>query len=265
MSMQKDVAEEMTFPELLMGRYYNSRGQDRVPFRFAEHFEISVYLEDSGTLYINDQPHRLHRGDVRFIRPGTKLRSTEEYSCYSFWLRFGKENDLYNRDLISAILPYFHGGEEMITDAETAVSLFSSDQIGSKLKMNLYVMKLLYKCYSLSVKAQIQSPAVESCIAYLREHFKEPITLETLGDLTGYVPLHVLRIFKAETGKTPHDYLCDLRMTYARNRLLNTEQTIHQIAAECGFQSASHFQTLFKQKFNITPGKFRKNAEGFDI
>ena len=84
MSMQKDVAEEMTFPELLMGRYYNSRGQDRVPFRFAGHFEISVYLEDSGTLYINDQPHRLHRGDVRFISPGTKLRSTEEYSCYSF-------------------------------------------------------------------------------------------------------------------------------------------------------------------------------------
>ena len=131
--------------------------------------------------------------------------------------------------------------------------------------MNMYLLKMLYKAYSLSIKSHIQSPAVESCISYLREHFKEPITLETLGDLTGYVPLHVLRIFKAETGKTPHDYLCDLRMTYARNLLLNTEQTVHQIAAECGFQSSSHFQTLFKQKFNTTPGKFRKSTESFDL
>lgn len=265
MNTSKAVAEEKTYPSLLMGRYYNSRFHDRVPYRFAEHFEISVYLEDSGTLYINDQPHALHRGDVRFIRPGTKLRSTEEYSCYSFWLRFGEKNTDYNQELIDAILSFFHGGEEMISDAETLVSLFSSDQIGSKLKMNMYLLKILYKAYSLSIKSHIQSPAVESCIAYLREHFKEPITLEVLGDLTGYVPLHVLRLFKAETGKTPHEYLSEIRMTRARNLLLNTDMPIALIASDCGFQSSSHFQTLFKQKFGITPGKFRKNAEGFDI
>ena len=180
-------------------------------------------------------------------------------------MRFGDENTAYNEELIGAILPFFYGGEEMIADAETTVSLFSSDQSGSKLKMNLFVMKLLYKCYSISVKAQIQSPAVEACIAYIREHFHQSITLEDLGTLTGYVPLHVLRIFKAETGKTPHEYLSDLRMTQARNLLLNTDLSIAQVSSDCGFQSSSHFQTLFKQRFGITPGKFRKNAEGFDI
>ena len=265
MNTHTGVAEENTFPTILMGRYYNSRGQERVPFRFAEHFEISVYLEDSGTLFINDEPHALHRGDVRFIRPGTKLGSAEEYSCYSMWLRFGKENTDYNEELIASILPFFHGGEEMISDAETVISLFSSDQAGSKLKMNLYVMKLFYKCYSLSAKAQISSPAVKSCIEYIKEHFHKGVTLEDLGTLTGYVPLHVLRLFKAETGKTPHDYLCEVRMTKARNLLLNSDAPIARIALECGFQSSSHFQTLFKQKFGMTPGKFRKNAEGFDI
>ena len=265
MTREPGFAEERTFPKLLMARYYNSRGMERVPYRYAEHFEISVYLEDSGTLYIDGKAHSLHRGDMRFIRPGTHLRSTEEYSCYSFWLRFGEDNTEYPSELIDAILSFLHGGEEMISDASQAVTLFASDQVGSKLKMNMYLLKILYKAYSLSIKSHIQSPAVECCIAYLREHFKEPITLETLGDLTGYVPLHVLRIFKAETGKTPHDYLCDLRMTCARNLLLNTEQTIHQIASECGFQSSSHFQTLFKQKFGVTPGKFRKNTEGFDL
>lgn len=265
MNARASVSEARTFPELLMGRYYNSRGMDRVPYRFAEHFELSVYLEDSGTLYINDQPHSLHRGDVRFIRPGTKLGSTEEYSCYSFWFCFGEKNTDYNDALIDAILPFFHGSEEMIADAETAVSLFSSDQIGSKLKMNLYFMKLFYKCYSLSAKAQISSPAVQACVSHIKEHYAQSVTLEELGALTGYVPLHVLRLFKAETGKTPHDYLCEVRMTRARNLLLNTDLSIARIASECGFQSVSHFQTLFKQKFGITPGKFRKNAEGFDI
>lgn len=265
MRIRANASEAKNLPELLMGRYYNSRGMDRAPYRFAEHFELSVYLEDSGTLYINDKPHPLHRGDVRFICPGTKLRSTEEYSCYSFWFRFGEQNDEYSQDLLETILPFFHGGEEMIADAETTVSLFSSDQLGSKLKMNLYMMRLLYKCYSLSAKAQISSPAVETCIAYIKEHYARSVTLEELGALTGYVPLHVLRLFKAEMGKTPHEYLCEVRMTRARNLLLNTDLSIARIASECGFQSVSHFQTLFKQKFGITPGRFRKNAQGFDI
>ncbi|MBQ8432369.1 MAG: helix-turn-helix domain-containing protein [Clostridia bacterium] len=260
-----NIPEEQTIPTLMMSRYYNSRGQERVPYRYAEFFEISVYLESSGTLYINDHPYTLHRGDVRFIRPGTKLRSIGEYSCYSFWFRFGKENNEYSAALIDKILPFFSCGEEIIADASNTVSLFAADRVGSKLKMNMMFLRLLYKCYSFSVKSQIQSPAVQTCIAYLREHFSEQITLEHLGTLTGYVPLHVLRIFKAETGETPHDYLCNLRMTYARNLLLNTDGTISEVASKCGFQSSSHFQTLFKQKFGITPGKYRKSAEGYDL
>lgn len=258
------IPEEAMLPQLQMGRLYNSRGQERVPFRYAELFEISVYLEDSGILYINDKKHILHRGDVRFIRPGTKLRSFQEYSCYSFYFSFGEDNTAYDAKLIDQILPFFHGGEEMIDDASNAVRLFASDQVGSKLKMNIFMLKLLYQCYSCSVKSQIRSPAVRACMDYLKEHYNEQITLEHLGTLTGYVPLHVLRIFKTETGKTPHHFLGEVRMNHARDFLLNTDASICEIAAKCGFQSASHFQTLFKQKFGITPGKFRKNAERFE-
>ena len=257
--------EAETFPTLIMGRLYNSRGLERMPYRYTEFFEISTYLEDSGTLYINDVPHDLHRGDVRFIRPGTKLCSEGEYSCYSFWLRFGEENNAYDPALIDAILPFFHGGEDLIDDARNAVSLFASDLPGSKVKMNMLMLRILYNAHSISLQSQIHSPAVRSCISYLREHFQNPVTLETLGALTGYVPLHVLRIFKSETGKTPHDFLCELRMTHARDMLLNTELSIAGIALECGFQSASHFQTLFKNKFGITPGKFRRRAEAYHL
>lgn len=262
--MEHEVCQEAKmFPELIMGRLYNSRGMERVPYRYAEFFEISTYLEDSGTLYINDKPHPIHRGDVRFIRPGTKLCSVGEYSCYSFLFRFGENNDLCDASLINRILPFFHGGEEMIEDAKNAVSLYASELPGSKLKMNMLILRLLYNCYTLSVKSHIHSPAVQSCVSYLREHYQKPITLETLGALTGYVPLHVLRIFKSETGKTPHEFLCEIRMTHARDKLLNTDTSIAGIAMECGFQSASHFQTLFKQRFGITPGKFRKSADAY--
>ena len=119
MTANQEFSEEKMLPDLLMARYYNSRGMERVPYRYAEHFEISVYLEDSGTLYINHERYDLHRGDMRFIRPGTHLRSTEEYSCYSFWLRFGDDNTDYSADLVDAILPFFHGGEEMKSAASS--------------------------------------------------------------------------------------------------------------------------------------------------
>ena len=260
------VTEEKMYLSVLGARYYNSRSYmtGRSPARKAEHFEVSVYLEDSGIVFINDIPHKIHRGDVRFTTPGTVLYSEPPFSAYSIRLTFGEDNCQYSKEFIDAILPFFTYGEDIIPQFKKIAELFSSSDTGSKVLMNAYTLELLYNFYNATNESHKFTEPVKLCIDYIKEHYRQKVKLEELGEITGYVPLHVLRIFKQQTGKTPHEFAANLRLMEARNLLENTLLPVSEVAFRVGFSSASGFQIAFQQKFGISPGKYRKESEVFN-
>ena len=81
-----------------------------------------------------------------------------------------------------------------------------------------------------------------------------------LGELSSYSHIHILRLFKTETGISPHDWLTNIRINYAKEYLESTNIKISQIADLCGFSSDSHFKILFKKTTGFTPGNYRKNT-----
>lgn len=103
--------------------------------------------------------------------------------------------------------------------------------------------------------------AVRKSIIYMQEHMEQNITLETLGQVTSYSPLHIRRLFCQDTGLTPHEYLGRLRMEHARRLLKDSDILVSQIAAECGYASESHFQMLFKKIHGCTPGAYRRAGQ----
>lgn len=260
------VAEENMHLCVLGARYYNSRAYmtGRSPLRKAEYFEASIYLEDSGIVYINDVPHKIHRGDVRFTAPGTLLYSEPPFSAYSILFTFGSNNCQYSQEFIQSIPPYFTCGEDAIPQFSKVAELFSSSETGSKLLMNAQAMELLYTFYNSTNELQKVSEPVKLCVDYIKEHFQDKVNLEHLGVITGYVPLHVLRIFKQQTGKTPHEFAANLRLMEARNLLENTLLPVSEVAFRVGFSSASGFQIAFQKRFGISPGKYRRESEIFN-
>ena len=77
------------------------------PGRTAEAYEISLYLEGSGTIYINDKEYKVHNGDVRFSKPGTKLTSSPKYKCYTAIFDFGESNMILRNQILDNIPEYF--------------------------------------------------------------------------------------------------------------------------------------------------------------
>ena len=260
------VSEENMHLSVLGARYFNSRAYMTVksPVRKAKYFEISIYLEDNGTVYINDTPHKIHRGDVRFTSPDTMLYSEPPFSAYSILFTFGTDNCQYSKEFIQSIPVFFPCGEDYIQQFKKVAELFSSSDTGSKLLMNSKAMELLYNLYNTTNRLQDVSEPIKLCIDYIKEHYQEKIKLEDLGVITGYVPLHVLRIFKQQTGKTPHEYAANLRLMEARNLLESTLLPVSEIAFRVGFSSASGFQIAFQNRFGISPGKYRRESERFN-
>jgi AraC family transcriptional regulator len=64
-------------------------------------------------------------------------------------------------------------------------------------------------------------------------------------------------VFRAATGTTIHGFRRELRLRHALAHLLDGDESLADIASDCGFASQSHLTNLFRERFGITPAKAR--------
>ncbi len=86
------------------------------------------------------------------------------------------------------------------------------------------------------------------------------LSLESLADESGYSRAHFLRMFRAATGLTPHQYVLELRLTHAKYCLTQKGSSLIDTALTCGFSSQSHMTSVFRQHLGVTPAEFRRNS-----
>ena len=86
------------------------------------------------------------------------------------------------------------------------------------------------------------------------------LSLEALAEESGYSRAHFLRMFRAATGLTPHQFVLGLRLSRAQECLRQKNASIIDIAVSCGFSSQSHMTSVFRNRLEMTPAEFRRNA-----
>ncbi|MFZ5945609.1 MAG: helix-turn-helix domain-containing protein [Bacillota bacterium] len=95
-------------------------------------------------------------------------------------------------------------------------------------------------------------------IEYINERYDSFFTLEELAVHAGFHPSYLVRAFKLQTGKTPYEYLQDVRIEHAKDLLKRQDLKITDVCYQVGFNNQSHFATLFKNKVGISPSYYRK-------
>ena len=86
-------------------------------------------------------------------------------------------------------------------------------------------------------------------------------TVQDLCKKMGYSRMQLNRLFKKYLDKTPHEYLADYRLRYARNLLRTTDMKILDVAMALGYSTLSQFQLSFKKRFGLPPGQYRKKSK----
>ena len=89
--------------------------------------------------------------------------------------------------------------------------------------------------------------------------FSCDLSLQALANESGYSRVHFVRMFRAATGYSPHNYLLDLRLERARELLNNPSLSLIDIALDCGFSSHSHMSRLFHKSVGVTPSAYRRS------
>jgi len=98
-------------------------------------------------------------------------------------------------------------------------------------------------------------PLAEEVREYLDTEFATPIGLKELGKRVGASSFGVLRMFQAEFGVSPNEYLSNLRIRHAKH-LLRQGLPIAEVAADCGFCDQTHLNRHFRQRVDLTPGQY---------
>lgn len=127
---------------------------------------------------------------------------------------------------------------------------------------------LLYEIYASAVKAAAlkelsteHTDRLAEVVQYIHEHYTDPdLSIEQLAALFGSSAVHFRRSFGKLYHTSPLKYITALRLSLARELLLNTELSVGEICARCGYTSVYYFDRVFKKEFGMQPLQLRKRS-----
>ncbi len=124
-------------------------------------------------------------------------------------------------------------------------------------------MKMLSDAsFSNTTHSFYNSRRVEKSMDYINKNFDKSIKLNEVAKLCNMTEAAFSRFFKAKTGMTFIDCLNEIRLGNASRMLIDTSQSIAEIAYHCGFNNISNFNRIFKKKKSCTPKDFRESYLG---
>ncbi len=110
--------------------------------------------------------------------------------------------------------------------------------------------------------SQAQTLAIDRAKSYLQVNFRDKVSLDDLAGASFISKYHLLRLFKEQTGLTPHLYQTHLRLNEARKRLMRGH-ALADVGFELGFTDQAHFIHTFKRYANQSPKKYRDQLRNF--
>jgi AraC-like DNA-binding protein/ligand-binding sensor protein len=102
-----------------------------------------------------------------------------------------------------------------------------------------------------------EPPLVLKAREYIEQHKNDELSLADVAKAAGASIFHFCKVFHKATGLKFTDYVARVRLEDARNRLLNPNFRISEIAYDVGFQSLTQFNRTFKRVFGESPSDFR--------
>jgi AraC family transcriptional regulator len=104
-----------------------------------------------------------------------------------------------------------------------------------------------------------QRELVEQAKVFIAQHWQANLRLDAIAQAVAASPYWLCRIFKKHTGSALHQYVQQLRLAHALDILLaRPDEPLTEIALKLGFYSHSHFTTMFRRAFGISPTTYRR-------
>lgn len=238
--------------------------------------ELTYLFKGTCKTVINGQEHLLHAGELQAVNSG---------DTHSLHLHYSEPCDalvvILPYPLLKSICPNINNMRisldersehycrliELFRQLIPLADAMKTDPLAC-LSINSIVYQILdillrHCCLSYPIMslAGDSAPAGDGLckriLEYLEENYRQDVTLATASAACNVSREHIARVLRGNLGVTFKRYLTDLRLRDAHKALLDTQQSVMEISMNSGFPNCKSFIAAFKQKYSITPQKYR--------
>lgn len=254
--------------------------------------EISLACAGEGSFSVENEQAKFRARDILLV--GTGLPHWGEISRYPYRFitvyflpsvlieldperdgprilrRFTARQSLANR----IIRPSRELGRHLVPLFEQIVSEFEGKEFGREIRLRTLLMELLVSLLrwehrhgrSGSVAPMdVDWQPIFRVLDYLRQNYTEPIYASKLAQASGMSESRLKILFRRALGMSWVKYLQGYRIHRAAALLSQPGSNVTEAAFAVGFESLSHFNSVFRSFLGVSPTVYVKNASGQDF
>lgn len=231
-------------------------------------WQIMYVVWAQGNVRIGDEWYTVRPHDLYLVRPGQVHASDDDNDArpHLWEFRLAVNRPLPPPFALSSLPPVLREVRDpaLLEGMRQLIDEFSGQQANWAWLCSLLGEQLLLRIVRLAAApAPALAPgtaqhaeAVARLRRYIHFHFHEPLTVADLAHEARLSPRRLTTIFREVCGRSPLDYVIEVRLDRAAELLREGRLTVSQVADRTGFASVHYFSRLFRRRRGVSPSAF---------
>ncbi len=128
----------------------------------------------------------------------------------------------------------------------------------SECKDKIILLKIIELIRSTPTAEPNPHPIIEKITEYIKNNLNDELSVNDIAKKMNISVYYLSHLFKQITGISILEYRNELRLTKAKQMLIESCLSVNEISIQCGFCNASYFAEVFSRSEKISPSQFRK-------
>ncbi len=263
---EKKIINDVEFPVQIVKNQIRHTGVYFSP-HWHEHIELHYVMEGKGVIACNQTPFKVEKGNILIINSNELHEGISHVDYYNAIVI------IFRMDDFSKEIANYHVIFQTLISNDTILkglleSIYreeSEKSLGYKLAMKGKIYELItfllrnYVVENLSDKENIKRilnlNRLNMIFQYIQENYMETITIAELAELIHLSEYRFCHLFKESVGKSPLNYINEVRLKKAHQLLEQKEMLISEVATTVGFQDYNNFGRQFRKYYGYPPSQ----------
>lgn len=244
-----------------IGYYISNKNhtQTVTPKRRVMNTELEFYMTGGNISVINGEEFLQEKCNVLVAEKGDERYSIGSFECFA--VHFSSEETRAVTDKLPNVFKVFDS-DTVLKSFKAMLAAYEKGTAEGILLAKAKILELVSILSAEGVKNYEKkflrySENILNACRFMEENFDSHIALCDIAAVSALSPSFFHKIFKESIGKTPQEYLLELRLSHAKNLLKNTNYSLTDIAYQCGFEGQAYFGSVFRRHIKTTPKKYR--------
>ena len=182
------------------------------------------------------------------VDPSFVTRTAENLGLQGDRLELVEQRQLYDPTVLHLALALREG-----VRSDAAADPLYGDALSTALSLHLLREYTSAKPKLKQPGRKLTQQTLLRALEYIQDHLGQELTVSRLAEAVSISPYHFTRLFREATGKSPHQFIIEARISKARHLLERGNISISEAAYEVGFADQSHLTRHFKRVFGLPP------------